>query len=136
MLAFINLKIIRRFAPRSVSKAVTKVFHILKRHVVLCSRIISYIWSNFAHREKLNVRKIRFFRARPFCDDRGISACRIFSPVAADCEMKFYIKLGVFSLYLFLSHSASLSPLVFFLFSHAIAFSPTLILALYVFTYR
>lgn len=81
----------------------------LRRDIL--SRIISYVWSNFAHREKLNARKIRFFRARPFCDDRGISACRIFAfpPAAADCEMKFYIKLGVFSSFLFLSYSASSS---------------------------
>lgn len=51
-----------------------------------------------------------------------------FPPAAADCEMKFYIKLGVFSLFLCLSYSARapLSSLAFFpflschrFFSHA-----------------
>jgi len=100
------------------AKVVAKIF--LSRRTAILSKVKSYIWNNAPYREKLNAGKIRFslslyFKVPLFCDC-GISACRIFAfpPAAADCEMKFYIKLRVF---LSLSHSyfacASESPLPF-----------------------
>lgn len=121
---YFDLLISKRFAVSSLvvfAKVVAKIF--LSRRTAILSKVKSYIWNNAPYREKLNAGKIRlslslYFKVPLFCDDCGISACRIFAfpPAAADCEMKFYIKLRVF---FFFSHTpisrarASLSPLPF-----------------------